>query len=64
MRFLGGLKEVSDVAVEAGRVVDGLFVILLIKLFLKTFSVVRQRKKEERREIRFILGHWLLTLHR
>lgn len=57
MRWLGGLEEVSDLAVEAGREEDGLFIVLLVKLFLRTFSVVRQRKKEERRKIQFILDH-------
>lgn len=57
VRWLGGLEEVLDLAVEAGRAEDGLFVVLLVKLFLRTFSVVRQRKKEERRKIQFILDH-------
>ena len=34
VRLFGGLEEVSDLYVEVGRVVDGLFVVLFIKLFL------------------------------
>lgn len=34
---------------------------LVYQAFLRTFPVVRQGKKEERRKIRFMLGHWLLA---
>lgn len=34
VRLLGELEDVSDLSMEVGRVVDGLFVVLFIKLFL------------------------------
>lgn len=33
VRLLGELEEISDLSVEVSRVVDGLFVVLFIKLF-------------------------------